>query len=136
MNTIVELTEKQERDIKEKLERLENKIQGDCTFFGYHENAYKSCLTPREYMEISNEIEILKKKLKNAVIVEETVALGNLVTLKKGEETTQVKLVVNPLPNISNCLLISTELGKALIGTKIGDVVKVDDISYEVIQIA
>ena len=132
--TQIEMTKKEYEKLEARLDILTRKITYS-NGISYFENGYRNCLSPSEYMEARKEAIEIRKKLENAKIVEK-VALGSKVTLESDGKIETYQLVVNPIPKISNCLLASTELGKALIGTTIGDVIYNNETSYTVIAIA
>ncbi len=132
--TQIEMTKKEYENLEARLDILTRKINYS-NGISYLENGYRNCLSPSEYIEVTREAKEIRKKLENAKIVEK-VTLGSKVSLESKGGIKTYQLVLNPLPNNDNYLLASTELGKALIGTTIGDVIYNNETSYTVIAIA
>ena len=124
---------------KEKLEAVkEARAQGDLS-----ENfEYKSA--KKEKNENESRIRYLERMIRTAVVVEDhsredEVGLDNTVTIyipEDDEEETYKLVTAVRADSLSGLITMESPLGKALMGKKVGDMVKVqvsDTYSYEVV---
>ena len=120
------ITATEKRALVRERDELQARInrENQCT---YIENGYRNGLSPREYQEATARIKQIESVLKNSTVIK-TVILGKVITVIKNDgEELQLTILVNPKEDAKDYLVCSlqSELGRALMGSKIGDEVTV-----------
>lgn len=128
------MTERELRILKEEKERLERR-KNYSHMINYGIGAYNNDLSLSEYKQITEEIENIERKIKDAVIIP-SIKIGTNFVVERNGEKLNMKITVNPadIPGIT-CCTCNSLLGRALLYKTVNDVVIINEITYKVISI-
>lgn len=128
------MTERELRILKEEKERLERR-KNYSHMINYGIGAYNNDLSLSEYKQITEEIENIERKIKDAVIIP-SIKIGTKFVVERNGERLNMKITVNPVDIPETiCCTCDSLVGSCLLYKTVNDTVVINEVTYKVISI-